>query len=71
MDAKKINMLVQLINLDFQDITLLFNLNNYFFPALLEYSKSCDKCRTRVINRIKENQTELLEELKLYLLTLK
>lgn len=31
---------------------LLYNLNNYFFPDLKEYNKSCASCRERVYNRM-------------------
>lgn len=32
---------------------ILYNLNNYFFPDLKEYNKSCGSCRERVYNRMK------------------
>ena len=34
---------------------LLFNLNNTYFPDLVEWTVSCPACRTRVYNRMKKH----------------
>ena len=33
----------------------LFNLNNLYYPDLLEYTVSCPSCRSRVYNRMKNH----------------
>lgn len=33
---------------------ILFNLNNQYFPDLVEWTVSCPACRSRVFNRMKK-----------------
>jgi hypothetical protein len=37
---------------DNTQLTLLFNLNNYFFPQNKEHGKGCGSCRQRVYQRM-------------------
>lgn len=39
---------------DHQSRTL-FNLNNLYYPDLIEYTVSCPACRSRVYNRMKKH----------------
>ena len=39
---------------DIQTRTL-FNLNNIYYPDLIEYTVSCPACRTRVYQRMKKH----------------
>jgi hypothetical protein len=49
-----------------KQLTLLFNLHNYFYPRNMEHSKHCAPCRERVYKRCKLIKEELQIELNNY-----
>lgn len=57
-DLQLHNLMLELEGKDkIQDIQTrtLFNLNNLYYPDLIEYTVSCPACRSRVYNRMQKH----------------
>ena len=51
-------------NVDWDQIAAMFNLHNEMFPQIKEHSTFCEKCRSRVYNRLcrwRDKQLKLIQ----------